>query len=83
MKVVVVVIVLAAAAAVATYVHYRSLSPCDWMEQDMAERSGSPPIVVRASIRANFLLEGIADPGAYDCLLGWWRFKSEAPPANP
>ena len=70
-----VVIVLAAAAVGATYLRYESLSPCDWLEQDMARESGLPPIVSRGQITGAFLLEGITDPTSYQCLLEWWEFR--------
>ena len=66
------------AAVVATYVRYQSLDPCDWLERDMAQRMGMPELVVRGRIRAQFLIRGIAEPGAADCLTEWWRFKSSA-----
>ena len=68
---------LAVAATAATYVRYESLDPCDWMEQDLARQSGLPPIVVRARIQAEFLLEGITEPTATDCLSGWWEIRAE------
>jgi hypothetical protein len=73
------VIGLALAATVATYARYESLNPCDWMEQDLARQSGLPLIVVRARIRAEFLLEGITEPTAYDCLSGWWEIRADGP----
>ncbi len=77
MKIVAVVIALVVAATAATYFRYGSLDPCSWMEQDMAGSSGSPRLAVRAAIRAKFLLGGIAAPTPYDCLLGWWEFRTE------
>jgi hypothetical protein len=68
---------LAAAAAVATYARYESLDPCDWMEQDLAQQSSLPLIVVRARIRAEFLIEGITDPTPYDCVSEWWKIRAE------
>ncbi len=82
MKFVLIVIGLAVAATVATYARYGSLSPCDWMEQDMARQTQLPPLVVRARIRAAFLLDGITDPGPSDCLFGWWEFGSEGLPGD-
>jgi hypothetical protein len=71
------VIGLAVAATVATYARYESLDPCDWMEQDLARQSGLPLIVVRARIRAEFLLEGITEPTAADCLSRWWEIRAD------
>ena len=68
---------LALAATAATYVRYESLDPCDWMEQDLTRQSGLPLIVVRARLRAEFLLEGITEPSAYDCLSEWWKIRAE------
>lgn len=70
------------AALVATYARYESLSPCDWMAQDLAQRSDLPVLVVEGQIRANFLLEGIVDPGPYDCVLAWWKFRAEGLPGG-
>ncbi len=82
MKVVLVVIGLAVAATIATYARYQSLNPCDWMERDLARQAGLPPMVVRARIRTGFLLQGISDPDAFDCILGWWEFRAEGLPGN-
>ena len=64
----------------ATFFRYQSLNPCDWMEQDLAESYGLPPLIVRAQIRAAFLLEGVTEPDAVDCLLEWWDWRSEGIP---
>ena len=82
MKFVLIVIGLAVAATVATYARYGSLSPCDWMERDMVRQTDLPPLVVRARIRAAFLIDGITDPGPSDCLFGWWEFRSEGLPGE-
>ncbi len=82
MKFVLIVIGLAVAATIATYARYGSLNPCDWMEQDLARQTGLPPLVVRVRISAGFLLDGISDPGPYDCLFGWWEFRSEGLPGE-
>lgn len=68
---------LAVAASVATYARYKSLDPCDWLERDMGRASGLPALVVRARIRAAFLMQGIAEPDAADCLGEWWKLKAE------
>ena len=75
-----VAVVLAAiglAAAIATWSRYESFDPCVWMEQDRAKRSGLPRLAVRARIRAEFLLRGIGNPGPYQCLQTWWKFRAE------
>ena len=77
MKYALLVIGLAVAATIATYVRYESLDPCDWMDQDMARQSGLPLLVVRTRIRAEFLLEGITEPSASDCLSRWWEIRAE------
>ena len=71
------VIALAVAATVATYVRYESLDPCDWMDQDMARQSGLPLLVARARLCAEFLLEGITEPSATDCLPRWWEIRAD------
>jgi len=71
----VVVLLLLVAAAIATYARYQSFSPCDWMEQDLVERSGQPRLVAQASIRAIFLMRGIVDPSLDQCLVEWWRLR--------
>ena len=75
--------VLVSAAAIATYGRYESFDPCVWMEQDLATRSGLPRLVVRGRIHAGFLMEGIGDPGATQCLQAWWKFRAEGMPKNP
>ncbi len=77
------VVGLALAATAATYVRYESLDPCDWMERDMAQQSGLPLLVVRARITAEFLLEGITDPSATDCLARWWEIRAEGVSQEP
>lgn len=61
------------AASAATLSRYGSLDPCVWMETDLAEQS----LVLQAKVRAELLLEGIGDPGAYDCLTTWWEIRAE------
>ena len=63
-------------ATVATYVRYGSFSPCDWMEQDLQKQSGLPTIVVKGQIRADFLLQGIVNPGPQECILSWWKWRA-------
>ncbi len=77
------VIGLAVAATIATYVRYDSLDPCVWMERDMVRQSGLPQLVVRARIRAEFLLEGITEPSARDCLPRWWEVRAEGADQEP
>jgi hypothetical protein len=48
----------------------------------MADRSGSPRIVARATIHAQFLLDGITEPTFRDCLRVWWKFRTDDLPAN-
>lgn len=73
----VVAVLVSLAGAGATYLRYRSLDPCVWMEQDLTAYFGLPAAVVQAKIRAEFLLEGIVEPGPKDCLLEWWRLRRE------
>ena len=80
MKALVIVLLLIAAAAAATYVEYRSFGPCDWMEQDLVEDTGYPPLVIQARIKAYFLLQGIVDPDPVECLLEWWKVRREGLP---
>ena len=63
------------ASTIATYGRYKSLNPCDWMEQDLAQRSNLPLIVLQGQIRANFLLKGITAPGPYECIVEWWHLR--------
>ena len=83
MKSFVVLTGLLIAALVATYARYQSLDPCDWMMRDLAESSNLPGIVVAARVRSAFLLDGITEPTATDCLSGWWRLRSEMLPDEP
>ena len=83
MRAVAVVAVLALAAMGATYWRYQSLHPCDWMERDLVRSSELPQVVVEMQIRAEFLLEGIASPNAYQCLLKWWAFRRNGLPKEP
>ncbi len=82
MKFVLIVIGLAIAATIATYARYESLDPCDWMERDMARQTELPLLVVRARIGAAFLIDGITDPGPYDCIMAWWEFRADGLPGD-
>ena len=80
MKYLVIALILVAAATGATYARYRSFSPCDWMEQDLAVQTGLPLLVVQARIKADFLLQGIIDPHPGECLVEWWKVRREGLP---
>ncbi len=82
MKFVLIVIGLAIAATIATYARYQSLNPCDWMERDLVRQTELPSLVVRARIHAAFLIDGITDPGPYDCIMAWWEFRAEGLPGD-
>jgi hypothetical protein len=77
---VVIVAGLLLVSAIATFARYESLHPCDWMEEDLAAQSNLPRVAIELQIGAAFLLEGIADPGADDCLLQWWDWRREGLP---
>ncbi len=79
----IVIALLSIAAGAATYYRYASFHPCDWMEQDLAESSGLPRLVMRGKIRAEFMLRGIAEPGPTDCVLAWWDFRANRDAADP
>lgn len=76
MKYLVLVAAAVVAAVIATLVRYESLHPCDWLEQDVAARLGVPPLVAEAKLRAEFLVSGVTEPAAGDCLTAWWDFKA-------
>lgn len=65
------------AAGAGTYARYQSLDPCIWLKKDMIKTSGMPELWVETQIGARFLLEGITDPTATECLHGWWSFRAE------
>ena len=67
-------------AVVATYARYESLNPCDWLQRDLMAESGLPQVAVELRISADFLLDGITDPGPGDCLVKWWEWRSEGMP---
>ncbi len=71
------VIVLTLAGSAATYARYESLSPCDWMAQDLTRQSDMPLIVSESRVRANFLIQGITEPKPYQCVLAWWKFRAD------
>lgn len=77
MRFLLLVLGLMVAAVVATFFRYQSLHPCDWLEKDMIAASDMPEIWVVARLRARFLMEGITDPSARECLEGWWSFRIE------
>lgn len=72
-----VLVVAVASAAAATYSRYESFSPCVWIEHDQAEATGLPRLVLRGRLQAEFLMRGIRNPDAVDCLLTWWDFRRE------
>ena len=82
MKYIAVMVVLVVAAGAATFVRYESFSPCDWLEHDMVLQSGLPLLAVQAQIRASFLLDGIAEPNAGQCLDKWWKFRRDGLPQS-
>lgn len=67
-------------AVIATYARYESLDPCDWMEHDLAAESSLPQVAVELQISAAFLLDGITEPTAGDCLVKWWEWRREGLP---
>ena len=77
MKYLWIAVALIAVAVGGTLFRYGSLHPCEWLEQDTIETSGVRPVVAQAQIRATFMVHGIAEPGAYDCLRHWWRLKAD------
>jgi hypothetical protein len=82
MKYALIAFVLLIAATAATFYRYGSLDPCSWIEQDMAADSALPLLVIQAEIKARFLLDGITDPGFYECLEAWWELRSEDLPSD-
>jgi hypothetical protein len=81
MKYITVLVFLVIAATVATYARYESFSPCDWLEHDMMQESGLPQLAVQTRIRASFLLDGVTEPTAAQCLNKWWTFRLDGLPA--
>lgn len=77
MKYAVILVILLLAASGATYTRYESLHPCDWLEQDVATEQGLPRLIAKARIHAEFLLEGVTEPSAYQCLSGWWEVRAQ------
>lgn len=43
----------------------------------MTTTSGMPELWVETRIKARFLLDGITEPTATECLRGWWSFRAE------
>lgn len=82
MKYAIIAVVAVIAAAVATFVRYESFDPCVWMEKDLTGESGLPQLIVKGQIRADFLLKGITDPGPYECVKAWWRFRADGLPVS-
>lgn len=69
------VLLASVAAATATYYRYESFNPCIWMEQEFAEDSGLPRLVVQGRIKAEFFLRGISEPTIPQCTMAWWSFR--------
>ena len=68
------------AAAAATQARYGSFNPCDWLRIDAGRQSGLADPIVRARIKARFLLRGVLTPGPGDCLSEWWRVRRDGLP---
>lgn len=68
-------VIAIAAAAIATYHRYESFSPCVWIERDQARETGLPRLVLRGRLQAEFMMRGIRNPDAMDCLLTWWDYR--------
>lgn len=77
MKYLLIAVGLSMAAVVATLVRYESLDPCVWLVHDAADQSGLPMLAEEARIRTEFLVRGITEPGAGECLGSWWRLRFE------
>ncbi len=69
--------ILAVVIVVATLSRYQSLDPCDWLINDVAAAYHVTPNMAEAKIRAGFLLDGVIQPDATDCLTEWWSFRGE------
>ncbi len=78
MKYLAVAFMIVLMAVGATYYRYQSLSPCDWIERDLILQTGLPELVIQAKIKAEFLLQGIAEPSPSQCLVEWWRVRRES-----
>ena len=76
MKILVLVLALVGAAGIATVVRYGSVHPCVWLDQDTASETGLPDLLAQARVRAAFLLDGITEPSAANCLTAWWDLKA-------
>ncbi len=77
MKFLIVLVLLAGAAVSATWVRYHSFDPCVWTEQDMLADSSLPALIVKARIKAAFLLDGVTEPTPKQCLYAWWQHRFE------
>ena len=80
MRVLAVAAGLLVVAVIATYARYESLHPCDWMKHDLAAESSLPQVAVELQISTAFLLDGITEPTAGDCLIKWWDWRREGLP---
>ena len=67
---------LIVAAVAATFWRYGSLDPCSWLERDTVQTTGLPQLVAQARIRAEFLLDGVTEPGSGQCLTAWWDLRA-------
>ncbi|MBT5048349.1 MAG: hypothetical protein HOM58_07590 [Rhodospirillaceae bacterium] len=70
-------VIVALIASVATFVRYRSFDACEWIALDMADRTSLPTAIWRGRVKAQFLLLGVTDPGAGDCILAWWEERAD------
>ena len=73
------VLVAAVAGTAATYFRYQSFDPCIWLEQEYAENSALPRLVIKGRIKAEFFLRGNHEPTVTDCTVEWWNFRLGQP----
>ena len=65
LKIAVLVVVI---AGVGVFVRYGSGHPCDWLEHDMAVKSGLPRLAIQGVLAAQFAGD---DPTAAICIRRW------------
>lgn len=69
--------IVAVIASGATFVRYGNFDACEWIAQDMADRTSLPIAIWRGRVKAQFLLQGVTDPDPGDCVLAWWEERAD------
>jgi len=73
----IIILIISLGAILATWAKYQSLDPCEWLHRDISQKINLPILMIKAQVKAGFLLHGIASPSAGQCIYAWWKYRFE------